>query len=358
VVANNGSDDVSVLLGAADGTLRQAGRFAAGFYPSSLAIGDFNSDGHPDLAVSNDQPFSSGTGPIEPGAVSLLLGNGDGTFGPPSVLGGGDGPSRVIVADFNSDGRDDIAMAYANSFTLSIFLSGSGGSLVPERRFSVWPKPEGLLAADLDVNGFPDLLAVTGFLSPLTVVFLPNQNCVTDADHDGVCDSVDNCPTVYNPSQSDIDHDGLGDACDNCPLVYNPDQKDTDGDGIGDACDNCPTIYNPDQAPSSIPGVGAACFESASLFISFTSSIGKGSGTVSWTTTHEVDLVGFNIVTIDNKGIKIQQNTSPIACKQCTTGLSANYTFPIPKHKSGHDIFLDVLKQNGSIQEIGPAIKQ
>ena len=43
----------------------------------------------------------------------------------------------------------------------------------------------------------------------------------------------------------DTDGDGVCDSADNCPLVYNPDQKDTDGDGIGDACDKCPTQPGP-----------------------------------------------------------------------------------------------------------------
>lgn len=58
-----------------------------------------------------------------------------------------------------------------------------------------------------------------------------------DQDADDVVDSVDNCPTVANTSQSDIDHDGVGDACDNCITVVNADQSDENHDGIGDRCD-------------------------------------------------------------------------------------------------------------------------
>ncbi len=61
-----------------------------------------------------------------------------------------------------------------------------------------------------------------------------------DTDGDGIVDSQDNCPYVYNPDQADRDGDGIGDACDNCPTVKNPDQKDTDGDGTGDVCDPTP----------------------------------------------------------------------------------------------------------------------
>jgi hypothetical protein len=58
-----------------------------------------------------------------------------------------------------------------------------------------------------------------------------------DSDDDGVNNTHDNCPDVYNPDQSDKDEDGVGDLCDNCPYANNPDQEDTDGDGKGDACE-------------------------------------------------------------------------------------------------------------------------
>jgi len=68
----------------------------------------------------------------------------------------------------------------------------------------------------------------------------------SDSDGDGVPDSVDNCPSDYNPGQDDYDGDGIGDACDNCPDDPNPGQEDTDGDGLGDACD-------PDDDNDTVP---------------------------------------------------------------------------------------------------------
>ena len=96
-----------------------------------------------------------------------------------------------------------------------------------------------------------------------------------DYDEDGVIDSEDNCPYVFNPNQEDEDDNGIGDACeeadndadgdgiydadDNCPINPNPNQEDEDEDGIGDVCDNCPHDANPDQEDEDGDGIGDAC---------------------------------------------------------------------------------------------------
>ncbi|MCA8962671.1 MAG: thrombospondin type 3 repeat-containing protein, partial [Planctomycetes bacterium] len=71
---------------------------------------------------------------------------------------------------------------------------------------------------------------------------VPLAAFMVDTDGDGVDDTIDNCPTVFNPLQEDLDGDGIGDDCDNCPTIANPGQEDADGDGIGDVCDNCPAV--------------------------------------------------------------------------------------------------------------------
>jgi hypothetical protein len=80
-----------------------------------------------------------------------------------------------------------------------------------------------------------------------------------DSDGDGVDDSVDNCPTVPNPTQANADGDTRGDACDNCPNVANNTQSDSDADGVGNACDNCSTVANPNQANADGDARGDAC---------------------------------------------------------------------------------------------------
>ena len=99
-VANYSSNDVSVLLGNGDGSFQGPRNFAAGISPRSVAVGDFNGDGIQDLAVANF---------VDPGTVSVLLGNGDGTFGSSTSYSVGSSPTSLVVADLNHDGAPDLA---------------------------------------------------------------------------------------------------------------------------------------------------------------------------------------------------------------------------------------------------------
>jgi thrombospondin type 3 repeat protein len=151
------------------------------------------------------------------------------------------------------------------------------------------------------------------------------------------------------------------DSCDNCPAVPNPTQADTDGDGIGDVCDNCATYPNPDQADANQNGVGDACEDLSYSFpvgISFGSIFGKGSGYVFWTTIHEFSVLGFNVVEYTNQGTRIQLNGSLIGCQGCATSLGYGYSEIVPKHKSGRNVFVEMIERDGSILRFGPAVKQ
>ena len=155
------------------------------------------------------------------------------------------------------------------------------------------------------------------------------------------------CTCAQAPCIVDTDGDGVDDFHDNCPTVANPDQLDTDGDGAGDACDPCPTLPNVTECAEKVV---AAC-------ITFTSPLGKGSGTVTWRTQFETDLEGFNVVTIDNQGNRVPLNTSVIPCEECITGNGHLYTSFVPKHKSGHDVFVEMLHMDGRTETFGPAGK-
>lgn len=115
----------------------------------------------------------------------------------------------------------------------------------------------------------PDADGLSNSEDNCPVVYNPDQ---IDTDNDGVGDACDNCQLTANSNQSDVDEDGMGDPCDpdadddqipnvsdNCPLVVNISQEDFDGDNVGDACDNCFEVQNPYQYDENGDGVGDAC---------------------------------------------------------------------------------------------------
>ncbi len=75
------------------------------------------------------------------------------------------------------------------------------------------------------------------------------SSCLLDSDHDGVANTIDNCPNVANPEQVDTDKDGQGNACDN----------DDDNDGILDTSDNCTLVANANQRDTNNDGYGNVC---------------------------------------------------------------------------------------------------
>jgi hypothetical protein len=106
-------------LGIGDGSFLPQTVFTVGSEPQSVAVADFNGDGHPDLAVSNSDDRT----------VSVLLGTGTGSFGPQSTLAAGPGfdvveggTEAVAVGDFNGDGRPDLAVT-DDDLSVSILLN-------------------------------------------------------------------------------------------------------------------------------------------------------------------------------------------------------------------------------------------
>ena len=117
-VANYGDNTVSILLGNGDGTFTLQSLIAVGVNPEWLAVGDFNEDGKTDLAVVN---FTGNT-------VSILIGNGDGTFAPHSSPSPGASPFAVAAGDFNADGHLDLAVTNYAANTVTILLGNGNGT--------------------------------------------------------------------------------------------------------------------------------------------------------------------------------------------------------------------------------------
>ena len=95
--------------------------YATGTTPESVAIGDLNGDGRPDLAVAN----------TDSNTVSVLLGNGDGTFQAQTQYPTGLGPASVAIRDLNGDGKLDLAVANAVSNNVTVLLNDIAPPPIP-----------------------------------------------------------------------------------------------------------------------------------------------------------------------------------------------------------------------------------
>jgi hypothetical protein len=126
--------------------------------PNVIAAGDFNGDGIPDLAVSSSNPNPGGV------VLSILLGNGDGTFTETASPTVGLYPGSITVGDFNDDGIPDLAVTSLYEQTVTILLSNGDGtfaSSVPILHMA--SAPESVAVGDLNSDGIADLAVVAGY---------------------------------------------------------------------------------------------------------------------------------------------------------------------------------------------------
>lgn len=176
-VVNHNDNTITILLNATNVALTEATgspiALAAGETgPAAIAVADFNEDGFADLVIA-DQTTDN---------VTLLLGNGDGTFAPaagsPIVVG--TGPSGVIAADFSGDNHQDFAVTNFTDNTVSVFLGDGTGVFTPAAGSPIAlaageTGPNALVAADFDGNGNLDLAIVNRTTNNVTVL-LGNGN--------------------------------------------------------------------------------------------------------------------------------------------------------------------------------------
>jgi hypothetical protein len=161
--ATGDNGGVSILLGNGDGTFQPAISVNAGKNPISIAVGDFNNDGKKDLVLADYGDRQTGGN----GAVEILLGNGDGTFQSPITLSAGNEPFPLAVGDFNGDGKLDFAVTDFNS-GVYLFLGNGDGSFQAPALISAGTNPVAICAADLNGDGKLDL-AVADMHDPSSI---------------------------------------------------------------------------------------------------------------------------------------------------------------------------------------------
>jgi hypothetical protein len=227
---------LSVLLGKGDGTFQAPQSYDAGFGANPMAVGDFNGDGHPDLAVGNFGNYG-GTGSVSvwlgkgdgtfetgqssaagtsPGSMvvgdfngdgkldvvtdqTILLGNGDGTFKSPLTFAPG---GSFAMGDFNRDGHPDLGVANSTSNTVSILLGKGDGTFQATPHYAAGPGPWFIVAGDFNSDGHPDL--ATADISSNTVSILLGKG-------DGTFQDAKNYVVGMNPESlavGDFNADG------------------------------------------------------------------------------------------------------------------------------------------------------
>jgi len=163
VTANHDAGTVTVLLGNGDGSFQAGVNYPAGTNPVAVAAAAFRGSGMPlDLAVV-DQGGNS---------VLILRGNGDGTFQAPITIAVGRQPSGIVLADFNADGHTDIAVTNTGDNSISVLLGNGDGTFQPAKTVALGNglAPVGIAAADFNGDTFTDLVVTNSASATVTLL--------------------------------------------------------------------------------------------------------------------------------------------------------------------------------------------
>jgi hypothetical protein len=231
-----GGDSAALLLGKGDGTFQSAITYGFLGDPCFFAVGDFNRDGKTDIAVGILGDFENGNG-LEDGpsylevwlnsgstskpfqgkptaynfanlgalvvagdfngdgktdlaltnttGVSVMLGNGDGTFQTPvNSTAAGPYSASIVVADFNGDGKLDLALANTNNNIVEILLGNGDGTFQPPINYSI-SGASSLAVGDFNGDGRPDLVVVSRSTATVTILLGAAPQLTIAATHSG-----------------------------------------------------------------------------------------------------------------------------------------------------------------------------
>jgi surface antigen len=209
VVCNTGDGWVSVLLGNGNGTFQTAvGHTSGGLFATAVAVADVNGDGKPDIVTSNQFACNGCTD----GGVGVLLGNGDGTF--QTAIGfssGGSNPTSILISDVNGDGKPDVVVANEDSNSVAVLLGNGDGTFQPAVSYgSGGYLAHSIAVADVNRDGRPDLVVTN------------------------VCVSASNCPVGGGGNGSVGILLGNGDGTFQLVVTYDPGAVDPGSAAVAD----------------------------------------------------------------------------------------------------------------------------
>ena len=246
---------VSVLLGNGDGTFQAAQSYdSGGFLAIQVVVGDMNGDGKPDLAVLNTESEGS----TDDGSISILLGNGDGTFQPAQTLDSAYYPSSIAAGDVNGDGKIDLVVSYycdpeneeCSYGGVDVYLGNGDGTFQASVDYSSGGYiTEEVILADMNGDGKPDLV----------VAHCGDSNCV----HGKVGVLLGNGDGTFHEAQT---YDSGGD------LAVAVAVGDVNGDGKPDLVVSNYGIYYTEPIVSVLLGNGDGTLQPAQTYSSGSSS--------------------------------------------------------------------------------------
>src|SRR5262245_17329817 len=179
--------------------------FETGPDPRSVCVADFDADGRPDLAVANYENPGSDPDQDYPGSVFVLLGNGDGTFRGGTPLGVAFNAVAVAAADLDANGRADLVAANWGSNSVSVLLGNGDGTFAARTDLATGLRPNCVIIADLNADLAPDLV---------TANYNGNSVSVLLGNGDGTFGASTEFPAgliPYSVAAADLNADGRPD---------------------------------------------------------------------------------------------------------------------------------------------------
>jgi hypothetical protein len=166
LIPDESTSSVVVLPGKGDGTFGPPTAYpTSGTEPVAVAAGDLNGDGHPDLATANGYPAHD---------LSVLLTKDDGSYGPPTLYGTGFAPHSIVASDMNGDHIADLLTGNVGDSTVSLLVGKGDGTFGPAVDLPTGSTDGNntMVVADLNADGKPDIVTANFKPSSLVTVLL------------------------------------------------------------------------------------------------------------------------------------------------------------------------------------------
>lgn len=285
VTSNSNQNSVSVLLGGGGGNFGTEVKYPAGSTPRQVVVGDYNNDGKLDLAVAN------GTCCQNTQSVSILLGNGAGGFSAPTTFTAGTNAYAIISADFNNDGKADLAVANNADNNISLLLGNGSGAFATPVNFALSASPTDLAVGDFDGDGNIDLVVAAG-----NVYVLPGNG----AGGFSISAPI-SAPGAIAVAVGDINGDGKADIA----TANSTDSLSVflgDGSGSFGSPTSLPVTSPTDVALGDFNGDGKIDLAASNSSTAVTIRVGDGAGAFGAATTFNPGSTPKGILALDANG--------------------------------------------------------